>query len=69
MAWLVRRNRRKVDKNISVMTMIFKTSSPGHRSRCEEDDVIVAADSKSQRVLHYQKTRGLKKFQFPMVSL
>lgn len=68
MAGLVRRNRRKVDKNISVMTMIFKTSSPGHRSRCEEDDVIVAADSKSQRVLHYQKTRGLKKFQFPMVS-
>lgn len=69
MARLVRRNRRKVDKNISVMTMIFKTSSPGHRSRCEEDDVIVAADSKSQRVLHYQKTRGLKKFQFPMVSI
>lgn len=68
MARLGRRNRRKVDKNISVMTMIFKTSSPGHRSRCEEDDVIVAADSKSQRVLHYQKTRGLKKFQFPMVS-
>lgn len=51
------------------MTMIFKTSSPGHRSRCEEDDVIVAADSKNQRILHYQKTRGLKKFQFPMVSV
>lgn len=50
------------------MTMIFKTSSPGHRSRCEEDDVIVAADSTNQRILHYQKTRGLKKFQFPMVG-
>uniref|UniRef100_A0AAQ6AEX0 Translation initiation factor eIF2B subunit epsilon n=1 Tax=Amphiprion ocellaris TaxID=80972 RepID=A0AAQ6AEX0_AMPOC len=36
------RHRRKMDKNISVMTMIFKESSPGHRSRCEEDDVIVA---------------------------
>lgn len=60
------RHRRKMEKNISVMTMIFKESSPGHRSRCEEDDVIVAMDSKSQRVLHYQKTHGLKKLQFPM---
>ncbi|XP_003457489.1 translation initiation factor eIF2B subunit epsilon [Oreochromis niloticus] len=60
------RHRRKMDKNISVMTMIFKESSPGHRSRCEEDDVIVAVDSKSQQILHYQKTQGLKKLQFPM---
>uniref|UniRef100_A0A8C8I702 Translation initiation factor eIF2B subunit epsilon n=1 Tax=Oncorhynchus tshawytscha TaxID=74940 RepID=A0A8C8I702_ONCTS len=59
-------HRRKVDKNISVMTMVFKESSPGHKSRCEEDDVIVAMDSKSKRVLHYQKTQGLKKLQFPM---
>ncbi|CAB1326812.1 unnamed protein product [Coregonus sp. 'balchen'] len=61
-------HRRKVDKNISVMTMVFKESSPGHKSRCEEDDVIVAMDSKSKRVLHYQKTQGLKKLQFPMVA-
>uniref|UniRef100_A0A7N9AYL8 Translation initiation factor eIF2B subunit epsilon n=1 Tax=Mastacembelus armatus TaxID=205130 RepID=A0A7N9AYL8_9TELE len=60
------RHRRKTEKNISVMTMIFKESTPGHKSRCEEDDVIVAVDSKSQRVLHYQKTQGLKKLQFPM---
>lgn len=60
------RHRRKMEKNISVMTMVFKESSPGHRSRCEEDDMIVAIDSKTQRVLHYQKTQGLKKMQFPM---
>ncbi|KAK2821973.1 hypothetical protein Q5P01_022038 [Channa striata] len=60
------RHRRKMEKNISVMTMIFKESSPGHKSRCEEDDVIVAMDSKSQRILHYQKTQGLKKIHFPM---
>uniref|UniRef100_W5MB06 Translation initiation factor eIF2B subunit epsilon n=1 Tax=Lepisosteus oculatus TaxID=7918 RepID=W5MB06_LEPOC len=60
------RNRRKAEKNVSVMTMIFKESSPGHKSRCEEDDVIVAVDSKSKRVLHYQKTHGLKKLRFPM---
>ncbi|KAM6948414.1 translation initiation factor eIF2B subunit epsilon [Aplochiton taeniatus] len=60
------RHRRKMDKNISVMTMICKESSPGHKSRCEEDDVIIAIDSKSKRVLHYQKTQGLKKLEFPM---
>ncbi|KAG9343422.1 hypothetical protein JZ751_013586 [Albula glossodonta] len=60
------RHRRKMEKNISVMTMLFKESSPGHKSRCEEDDVIVAMDSKSKRVLHYQKTHGLKRLQFPM---
>lgn len=57
-----------MEKNISVMTMMFKESSPGHKSRCEEDDVIVAMDSKSQRILHYQKTQGLKRLQFPMVG-
>ncbi|KAJ8270441.1 hypothetical protein GJAV_G00114740 [Gymnothorax javanicus] len=65
-ALLEHRNRRKIEKNISVMTMIFKESSPGHMSRCEEDDVIVAMDSKTKRVLHYQKTHGLKRLQFPM---
>ncbi|TNN53625.1 Translation initiation factor eIF-2B subunit epsilon [Liparis tanakae] len=55
-----------MEKNISVMTMVFKESSPGHKSRCEEDDVIVAMDSRSQRVLHYEKTHGLKRLQFPM---
>ncbi|XP_028832477.1 translation initiation factor eIF2B subunit epsilon [Denticeps clupeoides] len=60
------RLRRKLEKNISVMTMIFKESSPGHRARCEEDNIVVAVDSKSKRILHYQKTQGLKKLQFPM---
>ncbi|XP_069474935.1 translation initiation factor eIF2B subunit epsilon [Ambystoma mexicanum] len=60
------RTRRKVDKNISVMTMIFKEASPGHRARCQEDDVITAMDSATGRVLHYQKTSGFKRFGFPM---
>ncbi|RXN00539.1 Translation initiation factor eIF-2B subunit epsilon [Acipenser ruthenus] len=37
-----------------------------HRSRCQEDDIIVAMDSKTSPVLHYQKTPGLKKLQLPM---
>ncbi|XP_076018430.1 translation initiation factor eIF2B subunit epsilon [Genypterus blacodes] len=60
------RNRRKTEKNVSVMTMILKESSPGHKSRCVEDDLIVVTDSKSQRVLHCQKTQGLKRLHFPL---
>ncbi|XP_067898859.1 translation initiation factor eIF-2B subunit epsilon [Heterodontus francisci] len=60
------KTRRKMEKNVSVMTMIFKESSPGHRTRCQEDDIIVAMDSKTSRVLHYQKAHRLKKFRFPM---
>ncbi|MGH0168079.1 UNVERIFIED_CONTAM: hypothetical protein FKN15_067450 [Acipenser sinensis] len=41
----------------------------GHRSRCQEDDIIVAMDSKTSRVLHYQKLPGLKKLQLPMIGL
>ncbi|XP_066476115.1 translation initiation factor eIF2B subunit epsilon [Tiliqua scincoides] len=60
------RLRRKLEKNVSVMTMIFKESSPGHSARCQEDDIIVAMDSATKRVLHYQRTQGLKRFRFPM---
>ncbi|XP_019358948.1 PREDICTED: translation initiation factor eIF-2B subunit epsilon [Gavialis gangeticus] len=60
------RVRRKLEKNVSVMTMVFKESSPGHRARCQEDDIILAMDSATNRVLHYQKTQGLKRFPFPM---
>ncbi|CAI5776043.1 translation initiation factor eIF-2B subunit epsilon [Podarcis lilfordi] len=59
------RLRRKLEKNVSVMTMIFKESTPGHRSRCQEDDVILAMDSATKQVLHYQRTQGLKRFRFP----
>uniref|UniRef100_V9KGR3 Translation initiation factor eIF2B subunit epsilon n=1 Tax=Callorhinchus milii TaxID=7868 RepID=V9KGR3_CALMI len=60
------KTRRKLEKNISVMTMILKKSSPGHKARCQEDDIIVAMDTKTNRILHYQKTQRLKKFRFPM---
>ncbi|KAG8444993.1 hypothetical protein GDO86_009948 [Hymenochirus boettgeri] len=60
------RTRRKLEKNVSVMTMIFKESSPGHRTRCQEDDVIMAVDSKTKRVLLYQKSLGVTRFHFPV---
>ncbi|OCT78464.1 translation initiation factor eIF-2B subunit epsilon [Xenopus laevis] len=60
------RTRRKLEKNVSVMTMILKESSPGHRTRCQEDDVVLAMDSKTKRVLLYQKSQGLARFHFPV---
>lgn len=49
------------------MTMIFKESSPSHPTRCHEDNVVVAMDSATNRVLHFQKTQGLRRFSFPLV--
>lgn len=62
------RLRRKLEKNVSVMTMIFKESSPSHPTRCHEDNVVVAVDSATNRILHFQKTQGLRRFSFPLVS-
>ncbi|XP_050002384.1 translation initiation factor eIF2B subunit epsilon [Alexandromys fortis] len=60
------RLRRKLEKNVSVMTMIFKESSPSHPTRCHEDNVVVAVDSATNRILHFQKTQGLRRFSFPL---
>uniref|UniRef100_A0A8C9QDL1 Translation initiation factor eIF2B subunit epsilon n=1 Tax=Spermophilus dauricus TaxID=99837 RepID=A0A8C9QDL1_SPEDA len=48
------RLRRKLEKNVSVMTMIFKESSPSHPTRCHEDNVVVAVDSATNRILLFQ---------------
>uniref|UniRef100_A0A096MR49 Translation initiation factor eIF2B subunit epsilon n=1 Tax=Papio anubis TaxID=9555 RepID=A0A096MR49_PAPAN len=60
------RLRRKLEKNVSVMTMIFKESSPSHPTRCHEENVVVAVDNATNRVLHFQKTQGLRRFSFPL---
>ncbi|KAL1788641.1 translation initiation factor eIF-2B subunit epsilon [Sigmodon hispidus] len=60
------RLRRKLEKNVSVMTMILKESSPSHPTRSHEDNVVVAVDSTTNRILHFQKTQGLRRFSFPL---
>lgn len=64
---ILHRLRRKLEKNVSVMTMVFKESSPSHPTRCHEDNVVVAVDSATNRILHFQKTQGLRRFSFPLV--
>nr|XP_022323176.1 translation initiation factor eIF-2B subunit epsilon-like [Crassostrea virginica] len=50
----------------SVMTMIFQKVPPGHRSRNKEDDIFLAVDKSSNRVLHYQRVRDQSKLQIPV---
>ena len=50
------------------MTMVFKRSSPGHPSRCMEDEVVMAVDQANQRVLHYERVAQKKVVGFPVVS-
>ncbi|XP_031572968.1 translation initiation factor eIF-2B subunit epsilon-like [Actinia tenebrosa] len=57
--------RRQKDKS-SIMTMVFKTANPGHRTRCREDDTVLALDSSTNRVLFYERTIKRKKFEFPL---
>ncbi|CAH3018109.1 unnamed protein product [Porites evermanni] len=59
------KDRRKKDKS-SLMTMVFKVANPGHRTRCREEDLIVAMDSTTGRILHCDKTASKKQFSFPL---
>eukprot|EP00794_Sanderia_malayensis_P012839 gene12839-14159_t len=58
------KTRRKKEKD-SVMTMLFKTAKPGHFSRCLEEDIFVAIDPKTNRILHCQQSHDSKKFSVP----
>ncbi|XP_074650422.1 translation initiation factor eIF2B subunit epsilon-like [Tubulanus polymorphus] len=59
------KKRRDKDKS-SVMTMVFKHAPAGHRSRCHEDEVIIAVDKETDQVLHYSKVGDKKKIAFPL---
>ncbi|KAL9984735.1 hypothetical protein ACROYT_G007068 [Oculina patagonica] len=59
------KNRRKKDK-ASLMTMVFKVANPGHRTRCQEEDLIVAMDSTTGRILQCERTANKKRFSFPL---
>lgn len=49
--------------------MIMKEAPPGHRSRCKEEDVIIAIEKETNRILHYQKVGHERKLDFPKVSI
>lgn len=59
------KERRNIDRS-SLMTMVFKVANPGHRARCQEEDLIVAMNSRTGRILHCEKTASKKRFSFPL---
>ena len=59
--------QRKQSIKDSVMTMIFMAASPGHRTRCHQDDLVVAINPASHgRLLHWQRTNHHKHLNFPL---
>ena len=50
------------------MTMVLRQSPPGHKSRCLEDDVVLAIDNTTKNVIHYQRVQEQEEFEFPVVG-
>lgn len=64
---MVIRERRKADKGL-IMTHVFKKLFPGHRTRNPDEELILAINPTTGRILHYHVTSHLKKLNFPLVS-
>ena len=59
------RDRRRVERD-SVMTMVFKTAAPGHRTRTRDDDCLVALAASTGRLLHLQRTGNRRRVAMPL---
>ncbi|KAJ8297595.1 hypothetical protein KUTeg_024126 [Tegillarca granosa] len=62
------KKRREKDKN-SLMTMVFKKAPPGHHTRCKEEEVVMAVENTTNRVVHYRKIGNQKRLEFPVEVL
>ena len=61
------RERKKTDKHL-LMTNIYRQSFPGHRTRNPEEDLALALNPVSGKILHVVPTSNLKKLSFPLVN-
>eukprot|EP01117_Protostelium_nocturnum_P008341 TRINITY_DN2977_c0_g2_i2.p1 TRINITY_DN2977_c0_g2~~TRINITY_DN2977_c0_g2_i2.p1 ORF type:complete len:549 (-),score=154.99 TRINITY_DN2977_c0_g2_i2:534-2180(-) len=59
------KERRKKDKN-AIMTTILKKAPPTHRTRSFQDDVMVAIDKSSGRLLYFDNDPKTRTFQVEM---
>ena len=58
---------RRLREKTTTMTLVYKDAPPGSRTRCKEDDLILAINPTNQRILHYHKVGSLHKFEIPLV--
>ena len=66
---LLFRKSKETRGNSAVMTMVYKSCPPRHRSRCKEEDVVMAIDTPTNRVLYYHKVSDQRKFSLPKVIM
>ncbi|XP_013791032.1 translation initiation factor eIF-2B subunit epsilon-like [Limulus polyphemus] len=62
---LKHKKQQQKDKGM-VMTLVFKKALPKHKTRCLEDECVVAVEPETERILHYQKVGHKKKIEFPL---
>ncbi|KAG8222691.1 hypothetical protein J437_LFUL015888 [Ladona fulva] len=59
---------QKQDKG-AVMTLVYTSASPGHKLRSPEEEVVIALDGQSNRILFHQRVGGMGKVSFPLEML
>jgi len=59
------KTKRKKEKNL-VMTSLYKVVSPGHFSRCREEDSMIAVDPSTSRLLFSQHAHDEGNFHLPL---
>ena len=59
------KERRKKDKML-VMTCVYKKANPNHRTRSNEDDILIATSATDGRLLHCEKPAGKKRLGIPI---
>jgi len=52
--------QRKTSVKGAVMTMLYKEAPPKHATRRKEDELIVALNSQTKRIIAYQRVKNLK---------
>ena len=59
------KERRRADK-MTIMSVIYKQASPGHRTRSSEDDILVVVDADTSRLIHYEKVMKKRHMNVPL---
>ena len=59
------KERSSRDK-MNIMTVVYKEASPDHRTRSSEDDIFVAVDVDSGRLIHYEKVMKKRHIDIPL---
>ncbi len=66
MSFSLYREKKKTGKGL-IITQIFSHCNVGHRSRSVEEEIVVAINPTTERILNYQHTSNLTKLKFPLV--